>query len=119
MDDPNLVLDFIRDERLNVLEELKEHELNLRKVIENVPMDEDFRDLLAVLINSYLSFEKNAAKALANIDAWRRGRRSAFQNIEPHSNSTALLRATTCTKVLADFIFKVTFIYILLPQMFY
>ena len=68
MDDPNLVLDFIRDERLNVLEELKEHELNLRKVIENLPMDEDFRDLLAVLINSYLSFEKNAAKALANID---------------------------------------------------
>ena len=68
MDDPNLVLDFIHDERLNVLEELKEHELNLRKVIENVPMDEDFRDLLAVLINSYLSFEKNAAKALANID---------------------------------------------------
>ena len=65
MDDPNLVLDFIRDERLNVLEELKEHELNLRKVIENLPMDEDFRDLLAVLINSYLSFEENA---LANID---------------------------------------------------
>ena len=50
MDDPNLVLDFIRDERLNVLEELKEHELNLRKVIENLPMDEDFRDLFAVLI---------------------------------------------------------------------
>lgn len=68
MDDPNLVLDFIRDERLNVLEELKEHELNLRKVIENLPMDEDFRDLLAVLINSYFHFEKNAAKALANID---------------------------------------------------
>ena len=37
-------------------------------MIENLPMDEDFRDLLAVLINSYLSFEKNAAKALANID---------------------------------------------------
>ena len=57
MDDPNLVLHFICDERLNVLEELKEHELNLRKVIENLPMDEDFRDLLVVLINSYLPFE--------------------------------------------------------------
>ena len=52
MDDPTLVLDFICDERLNVLEELKELELNLRKVIENLPMDEDFRDLLTVLINS-------------------------------------------------------------------
>ena len=51
-----------------MLEEPKEHELNLRKVIENLPMDEDLRDLLVVLINSYLSFEKNAAKALANID---------------------------------------------------
>ena len=68
MDDPNLVLDFIHGECLNVLEELNEHELNLRKMIENLPMDEDFGDLLAVLINSYLSFEKNAAKALANID---------------------------------------------------
>ena len=63
MDDPNLVLDFIRDEHLNVLGELKEHELNLRKGLENLPMDEDSRDLLAFLINSYLSFEKNAAKA--------------------------------------------------------
>ena len=62
MDDPNLVLDFIRGEGLNVLEELKEHELNLRK------MKDLFRDLLAVLINSYLSFEKNASKALANLD---------------------------------------------------
>ena len=68
MDDPNLVLDFIHGECLNVLEELNEHELNLRKMIENLPMDEDFGDLLAVIINSYLSFEKNAAKALANID---------------------------------------------------
>ena len=68
MDDPNLVLDFIHGECLNVLEELNEHELNLRKMIENLPMDEDFGDLLADLINSYLSFEKNAAKALANID---------------------------------------------------
>lgn len=62
MDDPNIVLDFRRGERLNVLEELKEHELNLRK------MKDLFRDLLAVLINSYLSFEKNASKALANLD---------------------------------------------------
>ena len=46
MDDPNLVFHFIRGEGLNVLEEL------------NLPMDEDFRDLLAVLINSYLSFKK-------------------------------------------------------------
>lgn len=68
MDDPNLVLDFVRGERLNILEELKEHELNLRKTIENLPMDEDFSDLLVVLINGYLSFENNAAKALANID---------------------------------------------------
>lgn len=68
MDDLNLVPDFIRGERLNLLEELKEHELNLRKMMENLPMDEDFRDLLAVVIKSYLSFEKNAAKALANID---------------------------------------------------
>ena len=68
MDDPNLVLDFIHGECLNVLEQLNEHELNLRKMIENLPMDEDFGDLLAVIINSYLSFEKNAAKALANID---------------------------------------------------
>ena len=30
MDDLNLVLDFIRGERLNVIEELEEHELNLR-----------------------------------------------------------------------------------------
>ena len=68
MDDLNLVPDFIRGERLNLLEELKEHELNLRKMMENLPMDEDFRDLLAVVIKSYLSFEKNPAKALANID---------------------------------------------------
>ena len=68
MDDPNLVLDFVRGERLNVLEELKEHELNLRKTIENLPRDEDFSNLLAVLINNYLSFERNAAKVLANID---------------------------------------------------
>ena len=54
MDDPNLVLDFIHGECLNVLEQLNEHELNLRKMIENLPMDEDFGDLLAVLINSYL-----------------------------------------------------------------
>ena len=62
MDDPNIVLDFRRGERLNVLEELKEHELNLRK------MKDLFRDMLADLINSYLSFEKNASKALANLD---------------------------------------------------
>ena len=68
MDDPNLVLDFVRGERLNVLEELKEHELNLRKTIENLPRDEDFSNLLAVLIKNYLSFERNAAKVLANID---------------------------------------------------
>ena len=68
MDDPNLVLDFVRGERLNVLEELKEHELNLPKTIENLPRDEDFSNLLAVLINNYLSFERNAAKVLANID---------------------------------------------------
>ena len=43
-------------------EELKEHELNLQKVIENLPMDEDFRDLLAVLINSYFSFAKNSER---------------------------------------------------------
>lgn len=55
MDDPNLVLDFVRGERLNILEELKEHELNLRKTIENLPMDEDFSDLLVVL-NKWLSF---------------------------------------------------------------
>ena len=63
MDDPNLVLDFIRDERLNVLGELKEHELNLRKGLENLPMDEDFRDLLAFLINSYLSFLKKCSES--------------------------------------------------------
>ena len=63
MDDPNLVLDFIHGERLNLLEELKGHELNLLKMMENLPMDEDFRDLLAVLINSYLSFVKKRSKS--------------------------------------------------------
>lgn len=68
MDDSNFVFDFIRSERLDVFEELKEYELNLRKMIENLFMDEDFRDLLVVLINSYFFFEKNVAKVLVNID---------------------------------------------------
>lgn len=117
MDDPNLVLDFIRSERLNVLEELKEHELNLRKMIENLPMDEDFRDLLAVLINSYLSFEKNAAKALANIDDLEEKTKKLI-SVEPHSITTALLRATTCTKVLADLISSLHLLIYFFPGMF-
>ena len=63
MDDPNLVLDSVRGECLNVLEELKEHELNLWKTIDNLPMDEDFEDLLAVLMNSYLSFERKCSES--------------------------------------------------------
>lgn len=68
MDDLNFVFDFICSECLNVFEELKEYELNLWKMIENLFMDEDFRDLLVVLINSYFFFEKNVVKVLVNID---------------------------------------------------
>ena len=68
MDDSNLVLDLVRGERLNVLEELEERELNLRKTKANLTRNEDFRNLLAVLINSHLSFKKNATKVLPNID---------------------------------------------------
>lgn len=68
MDDLNFVFDFICSECLDVFEELKEYELNLWKMIENLFMDEDFRDLLVVLINSYFFFEKNVVKVLVNID---------------------------------------------------
>lgn len=68
MDDFNFVFDFVRGERLNIFEELKEYELNLRKTIENLFMDEDFSDLLVVLINGYFFFENNVAKVFVNID---------------------------------------------------
>lgn len=68
MDDFNFVFDFVCGECLNIFEELKEYELNLWKMIENLFMDEDFSDLLVVLINGYFFFENNVAKVFVNID---------------------------------------------------
>ena len=64
MDDPNLVLDFVSGERLIVLEELEENELNLPKTIINLPRDEGFRNLLAVLINAIFPLKKMQPKCL-------------------------------------------------------